>query len=385
MGGFTPCPHNVVSRILGDPVVIVAVPGRSDPAAPRCVQHPHHHGKPTPTPAVTCTCVFEAAWPSRVALHVVVGWSAWCLRMGPGVQCGGGGGGGSGVCVCVWGGGRHQQPRNRVVPEEGRHQHHRHFGCCGSVARSNLVAGYRLVTVWLPSGGSGSPTRCDARAQVTSMSPEAARALPAHQAAMVLEPRGDHAYASSTFRYAVNTGHDGDLSRNWQVRNTCCADPSVRLTRTHTHTRSRTCTHACTRCGPGPFACTLVLRKLRAHAAVGHGPSVHLTRTDVADAGAGSCCPRPSTRRLGLASRCSSTWARRRCTTTTRRATTTRLGAVQSPPAPCGPSRCWPGHGRSASSLPWRPPRSVHRDDMPPCGRRLRLRCLWWLRWLPWP
>jgi len=50
---------------------------------------------------------------------------------------------------------------------------------------------------------------------VTSMSPEAARALPAHQAAMVLEPRGDHAYASSTFRYAVNTGHDGDLSRNW--------------------------------------------------------------------------------------------------------------------------------------------------------------------------
>jgi hypothetical protein len=52
---------------------------------------------------------------------------------------------------------------------------------------------------------------------VRSMSPEAKKALPIHQAAMVLEPRTDHAYSNSTFRYAINTGTDGDLSRNWQL------------------------------------------------------------------------------------------------------------------------------------------------------------------------
>jgi hypothetical protein len=52
---------------------------------------------------------------------------------------------------------------------------------------------------------------------VTNMSVEAKKALPPHQAAMVLEPRGDHAFANTTFRYAINTGTDGDLSKNWQL------------------------------------------------------------------------------------------------------------------------------------------------------------------------
>ena len=44
-----------------------------------------------------------------------------------------------------------------------------------------------------------------------------AAVLPAHQAAMVLEPRSDHAYQNGSFRYAINVGTDGDLSRNWQL------------------------------------------------------------------------------------------------------------------------------------------------------------------------
>lgn len=52
---------------------------------------------------------------------------------------------------------------------------------------------------------------------VTKMSPEAAAVLPRHQAAMVLEPRSDHAFMNGSFRYAINTGTDGDLSKNWQL------------------------------------------------------------------------------------------------------------------------------------------------------------------------
>ena len=42
-------------------------------------------------------------------------------------------------------------------------------------------------------------------------------ALPEHQAVMVLEPRSDHAFLNTSFRYAINTGSDGDLSANWQL------------------------------------------------------------------------------------------------------------------------------------------------------------------------
>ena len=42
-------------------------------------------------------------------------------------------------------------------------------------------------------------------------------ALPEHQAVMVLEPRSDHAFLNTSFRHAINTGSDGDLSANWQL------------------------------------------------------------------------------------------------------------------------------------------------------------------------
>lgn len=35
---------------------------------------------------------------------------------------------------------------------------------------------------------------------------------------MVLEPRSsDHALMNESFRYAINTGSDGDLTKNWQL------------------------------------------------------------------------------------------------------------------------------------------------------------------------
>ena len=53
---------------------------------------------------------------------------------------------------------------------------------------------------------------------VASTNPAAAAAsLPAHQAAMVIEPRSDYAFRNGSFRYAVNVGTDGDLSANWQL------------------------------------------------------------------------------------------------------------------------------------------------------------------------
>lgn len=55
------------------------------------------------------------------------------------------------------------------------------------------------------------------RATMVSGRMSAAAVLPAHQAAMVLEPRSDHAYQNGSFRYAINVGTDGDLSRNWQL------------------------------------------------------------------------------------------------------------------------------------------------------------------------
>ena len=50
---------------------------------------------------------------------------------------------------------------------------------------------------------------------VRSLNPAAAALLPAHQAAMVIEPRSDYAFRNESFRYAINTGNDGDLSKNW--------------------------------------------------------------------------------------------------------------------------------------------------------------------------
>eukprot|EP01052_Picozoa_sp_SAG31_P034521 SAG31_NODE_4047_length_3638_cov_1.867477_1_plen_293_part_00 len=41
---------------------------------------------------------------------------------------------------------------------------------------------------------------------VASVSPAAPSVLPKHQAAMVLEPRSDHAFRNTSFRYAINTG-----------------------------------------------------------------------------------------------------------------------------------------------------------------------------------
>jgi hypothetical protein len=52
---------------------------------------------------------------------------------------------------------------------------------------------------------------------VTHMNPVASKALPAHQAAMVLMGRRDRKLSNSSFRYAINTGTDGDLSTNWQL------------------------------------------------------------------------------------------------------------------------------------------------------------------------
>jgi hypothetical protein len=52
---------------------------------------------------------------------------------------------------------------------------------------------------------------------VARLNPAAAAVLPKHQAAMVLEPRSDHAFMNGTFRYAINIGSDGDLSKNWQL------------------------------------------------------------------------------------------------------------------------------------------------------------------------
>ena len=41
--------------------------------------------------------------------------------------------------------------------------------------------------------------------------------LPPHQAVMVLEPRNDYAFRNESFRYAINTGDDGDLSKGWEL------------------------------------------------------------------------------------------------------------------------------------------------------------------------
>ena len=54
-------------------------------------------------------------------------------------------------------------------------------------------------------------------AMVRAVNPVAAQALPRHQAVMVLEPRSDAAYRNESFRYAINTGSSGDLSKDWAL------------------------------------------------------------------------------------------------------------------------------------------------------------------------
>ena len=34
---------------------------------------------------------------------------------------------------------------------------------------------------------------------------------------MVIEPRSDSAFRNASFRYAINIGSDGDLSKNWKL------------------------------------------------------------------------------------------------------------------------------------------------------------------------
>lgn len=89
-------------------------------------------------------------------------------------------------------------------------------GCyVGSWSSSDLVTWSQTSqAVPLPDHHAAFNTRAT---MVTKMSPEAAAVLPRHQAAMVLEPRSDHAFMNGSFRYAINTGTDGDLSKNWQL------------------------------------------------------------------------------------------------------------------------------------------------------------------------
>ena len=89
-------------------------------------------------------------------------------------------------------------------------------GCyIGSWSSTDLVTWSQASqAVPLPDHHAAFNTRAT---MVPRMSAAAAAVLPKHQAAMVLEPRSDHAYMNTSFRYAVNTGSDGDLSRNWQL------------------------------------------------------------------------------------------------------------------------------------------------------------------------
>jgi hypothetical protein len=89
-------------------------------------------------------------------------------------------------------------------------------GCyIGSWSSSDLVTWSQVSqAVPLPDHHAAFNTRAT---MVNRMSPEASVVLPKHQAAMVLEPRSDHAFMNGSFRYAINTGTDGDLSKNWQL------------------------------------------------------------------------------------------------------------------------------------------------------------------------
>ena len=66
-------------------------------------------------------------------------------------------------------------------------------------------ASFNVRATMVPGGGGGIG------------SDEALHALPKHQAAMVIEPRSDYAFRNASFRYAINIGNDGDLSKNWKL------------------------------------------------------------------------------------------------------------------------------------------------------------------------
>ena len=89
-------------------------------------------------------------------------------------------------------------------------------GCyIGAWSSSDLVHWSRVEkAVPIPDHHAAFNTRVS---MVSRQTDAAAMVLPAHQAVMVLEPRNDYDFRFQSFRYAINLGTDGDLSRNWQL------------------------------------------------------------------------------------------------------------------------------------------------------------------------